>query len=192
MCTRSARGLTLVELIVAVAIVAAGVSGILLPLIVGAGGSADPLVRKQALAIAEAVLEEIELMPYTYCDPDDAIADTAVSPAECTTPQGVAPQPGETRTGTATPFDNVGDYHGYDSDAESPPGIRDITGTAIAGLAGYRVQVSLAQHALPTVPGVPDVPATATLLVTVTVTGPASTSVVLHGYRTRHAPNALP
>jgi hypothetical protein len=36
------------------------------------------------------------------------------------------------------------------------------------------------------------VPATDSLLITVTVTGPGDTTVVLHGYRVRYAPNALP
>ena len=32
----------------------------------------DPALRRQALAIAESVLDEVQLMPFTFCDPDDA------------------------------------------------------------------------------------------------------------------------
>lgn len=192
MCIRDARGLTLVELVVAIAVVAIGVTGVLLAYVMSVRGSSDSLAQKQALAIAEAVLEEIQLMPYTYCDPDDAVAETATAPEGCNTPQGIGPQPGETRTGTVTPFDNVGDYHGYDSTAEAPPGIKDIVGTIIAGLEGYRVDVHIVAQALPAAGALPAVPANASLLVQVSVTGPAQTRVTLHGYRARYAPNALP
>jgi MSHA pilin protein MshD len=192
MCIRDARGLTLVELVVAIAIVGVAAGGTLLALDTAVRGSADPMVEKQALAVAEAVLEEVELMPYTWCDPDDPVADTALAPSACTVQQGIGPQPGETRTSTVTPFDNVGDYHGYDSDGEVPPGIRDIAGTPIAALAGYRVQVTVAPQAIPATGASPAIPASAALLITVTVTGPAHARVTVDGYRLRYAPNALP
>lgn len=192
MSTRSGRGLTLVELVVAIAVIGLGVAGVLLPFVVAGRGSADPMVRKQALAIAEALLEEIELMPFTYCDPDDPAAEAATAPAGCSTPEGIGPQSVETRTGTTAPFDNVGNYHGYDSDADTPPGIKDITGTAIAGLEGYRVTVAVAEQAIPAAGGAPAIPGSASLLVTVSVAAPGRTGVTLHGYRTRYAPNALP
>jgi len=76
---RSQRGLTLVELIVFIVIVSVGLAGVLLVLNTTAAKSADPVVRKQALAIAESLLEEIALMPFTYCDPDDAAAAMATT-----------------------------------------------------------------------------------------------------------------
>lgn len=190
MSIRDARGLTLVELVVAIAVIAAGVTGVLLAFDMGVRGSADPLVQKQALSIAEAVLEEVQLMPYTYCDPDDSLADT--STGICDVAEGPGPEPGETRASAATPFDNVNDYHGYDSDAELPPGIRDIAGTLIPGITGYRVAVLVTAQTMPTAGGAPAIPAVASQLITVNVTGPANVRVTLHGYRTRYAPNALP
>jgi MSHA pilin protein MshD len=192
MSIRDARGLTLVELVVAIAIIGTAIGGTLLVLDVAVRGSASPMVEKQALAIAEAVLEEVQLMPFTYCDPDDAAADSALAPSGCSVQQGIGPQPGETRTSTVTPFDNVGDYQGYDSDAEIPPGIRDIAGTPISALAGYRVQVTVAPQAIPAVGASPAIPAAASLRVTVTVTGPAHSGVTIDAYRVRYAPNALP
>ncbi len=183
MCTRSRtqRGLSLVEQIVFIVIVGVAIGGVLAAMNVTARGSADPLIQKQALAIAEAVMEEVQLMPLTYCDPDDPVAATATSSAGCATPEGIGVEGAETRTGAILPFDNVSDYNGF-----SMTGITDITGAGVAGLGAYTASVQVAQQALDVVP------ATDALLVTVTVAGPGNTSVVLHGFRTRYAPNALP
>ncbi|HXF66696.1 MAG TPA: type II secretion system protein [Burkholderiales bacterium] len=180
---RKPLGLSLVEQIVFIVVVGAAVAGVLAALNLTARGSADPMIQKQALAIAEAVLEEIQLQPFTYCDPDDANAATALNPAGCaTTPEAIGPEAGETRSSATTPFDNVNDYDGF-----TMTGMTDIAGAAVAGLDGYAVSVSVAGQALGAVP------AAESLLITVTVTAPvANVSVALHGYRIRYAPNALP
>lgn len=179
-------GLSLVELIVFIVIVSVGIVGILGVLNLTAAKSGDPLVRKQALSIAEAMLEEVTLMPFTYCDPDDPAAATATSEAGCATPEDMAsPGPetaqGESRYSTTTPFDNVNDYHGF-----SMAGVRDLTGTALPGLASYNVAVAVTRGGL----GAANPNDVA--LVTVTVAGPGGESVTLSGYRARYAPNALP
>jgi MSHA pilin protein MshD len=152
------------------------------------------MIQKQALAVAEALLEEVQLQPFTYCDPEDSQAATAesatVGATGCSAAQGVeamgpeptAPYGLETRTDTNKPFDNVNDYNGY----SVGPGITDMNGNAIAGLEAYTATVAVANQALGAIP------ASDSLLITVTVTGPANTIVVLHGYRVRYAPNALP
>jgi MSHA pilin protein MshD len=53
------RGLTLIEMVIFIVIVSVGVLGILSVLNITAKGSADPMVRKQAMTMAEAILEEI-------------------------------------------------------------------------------------------------------------------------------------
>jgi MSHA pilin protein MshD len=188
---RRERGVTLVELIVFIVIVSTAVAGVLMTLDLSNRSSADPMIQKQALAVAEALLEEVQLQPFTYCDPDDTNAATADSAAGCTGGAGGAndenklplgPEAGETRTSTTTPFDNVSDYNGY----SVGPGITDLTGAAVVGLEAYTATVAVANQALA------PVPASDALLITVTVTGPANTTVVLHGYRVRYAPNALP
>lgn len=170
-------GVTLVELILFILIVSVAVAGVLGALNVATRSSADPLVQKQALAIAESLLEEIELMPFTICDPDDATAATGVC---TTTTEAIGPE-SETRYSATQPFDNVNDYHGF-----SMTGITDITNTAIPALAAYSATVTVVQQALGAIP------AAQSLLVTVTVTGPANTTVTLQGYRTRYAPTSLP
>ena len=178
------QGLTLIELIMFIVIVSVGIAGILLALNKSIRTSADPVVRKQALAIAESLLEEIELMSFTYCDPEDPAVATATSPAGCTTAEGTTPQAGETRYSSTTPFDNVGDYGGFSM--PSGGGIKDITNTTISGLNNYSASVSVVQESLGTIT------ATESLRITVTVTGPGNTTVKLDGYRTRYAPNTPP
>ena len=188
---RLERGVTLVELIVFIVIVSTAVAGVLMTLDLANRSSTDPMIQKQALAIAEALLEEVQLQPFTYCDPDDANAATALSAAGCTGGAGGAndegklalgPEAGETRTSATTPFDNVSDYNGF----SMGPGVTDFTGAAVAGLDAYSATVSVVNQALGAIA------AADSLLITVTVTAPANTTVVMHGYRVRYAPNALP
>ncbi len=105
--------------------------------------------------------------------------------------EAIGPEPGETRYSSTLPFDNVNDYHGFDSNTAIPPGIRNIDETLITGLDNYRITTSVTGQTLGgignDVNGFPQ-----SLLISVTVTGPGNTSVTLHGYRTRYAPNDLP
>ncbi|MDQ1315323.1 MAG: pilin protein MshD [Pseudomonadota bacterium] len=184
----SERGLSLIELLVFIVVVGIAVGGVLSVYSLNTRSSADPMVRKQALAIAESLLEEVLAKPYTYCDPDDADADTAtgafVGVDGCdATVETIGPEGVEDRYSNVTPYDNVNDYDGF-----SMTGIDDLTGTAIAGLAGYIASVQVQPVAdfngiVPVVAGDNEA-----LLVTVTVTAPGNHSVSLSGYRTRYAP----
>lgn len=189
------RGFTLVELVVFISIISVGIAGILGVMNYMTRASANPLAQKQALAIAEAYLEEILAMPFTYCDPDDLNAATAqstaaVNPADPTvcaaTLEGIGAE-GETRGSTTTPYDNVNDYNSL---AAGVPA--NVDGSAIGGLADYTVSVGVAAAALATVAATDGNGRPQSLRVTVTVNGPGGVTVVLDGYRTRYAPNALP
>ena len=171
---RHERGISLIELVLFIVVVGAGLAGILSVLDLTASRSADPLPVKQAFAIAESLLEEATLAAETVCDPDDANALTAAAATDCaTTPESPGPEPGDGR-----PFDNVNDYEGY-----SMAGITDVTGAAIAGLGAYSAWFAVSSTALGGTPA---------LLITVTVNGPGGATATLSGYRTRHAPNSLP
>lgn len=178
---RRAGGFSLVELLIFVVVVTTALAAVLQVFVQAGATSADPMVRRQALAIAESLLEEVQLMPFTFCDGDDANVDTATSTAGCAAgADAIGPEGGENRYATPQ-FDHVNDYHGY-----TMSGIVDITNTAVSGLTGYSASVAVAAATLNTITaGSGDA-----LRITVTVTGPASTSVTLEGWRTRHAPNA--
>lgn len=103
------RGFTLIELIIFIVVVAAGLAGILSVMNTVVKSSADPMVRKQTFAIAESLLEEILLKEYAN------------------------PSGGYTGTSRAL-FDDVDDYVGFTS-----TGITDLTGTAVSGLEAYNV-----------------------------------------------------
>jgi MSHA pilin protein MshD len=181
--SRRQSGLSLVELIIFIIIVSVGLAGILSVFNLTSQKSADPQIRKQMLSIAEALLEEVELKPFTYCDPDDPNAATAGSSAGCTGGTGGAndesklplgPEAGETRP----TFDNVSDYNGLNLSPAS-----DINCTSIAG---YSAAVTVAQQQLEGSILLAD-----SLRITVTVTH-GSDSLSLSGYRLRYAPNSLP
>ena len=191
MCiSRRQHGMTLIELIVFIVIVSVALVGVLTVLNITAKSSADPMVRKQALAIAEAVLEEVMLQPFTWCDPDDPNAATATGTAGCTAGYVEASGPEtiatvvETRLSATTPFDNVNDY----ANLSLPSPILSSTGSFSAPL-GYSATVAVSSEALN---GVGDAtPASASLRISVTVTK-GGESIVLESYRTRYSPNFTP
>lgn len=164
-----------------IVIVGAAIAGVLPVFIQSTASSADPLIRRQALAVAESVMDELMLMPFTFCDPDDDNVETATSSAGCATiAEAMGAESGENRYGTPQ-FDNVNDYNGF-----SMTGIKDIANTAVSGLSGYTASVAVAAAALGSISaGTGDA-----LRITVTVTGPANTTIVLDGYRSRYAPNS--
>jgi MSHA pilin protein MshD len=107
------RGVTLVELVVSIVVVAIAISAVLGTLTFASTSSADAMVRQQAISIASAYLEEILLR--SYVDPDGVDGE-----------------------GTRAAFDDVDDYDGL-----SNTGARDQLGAAIDGLEQYRVDIEV-------------------------------------------------
>jgi MSHA pilin protein MshD len=183
---RRAQGLTLIELLMFIAVVGIALAAMLRVFITATSASADPMIRRQQLAIAESLLREVQLLPITWCDPEDANVETAtsatVSPTGCAaTIENSGPEPGETRYGPNLYFDNVNDYAGF-----TMTGIQDLSNAAVTGLSGYVASVAVAAAALDSLTaGSGDA-----LKITVTVSGPDSSSVVLQGWRTRYAPQS--
>lgn len=178
------RGFSLIEVVVFIVVLGIGIAGMAIIYNQVTLASVDPLVRKQAVAIANSLMEEIQLRPFTYCDPDDPLVFTAASPAACATPEGIGAEAGETRYADPR-FDNVNDYNGFGMLGS----IQDIYNTPITGLSGYSAQVAIAEASADFAAG-GGVPLDDALRITITVTGPANVAVALQGYRLRYAPNS--
>jgi MSHA pilin protein MshD len=126
---RQARqsGLSLIELVIAIVIVSIGLAALLIPIINATRQSADPLILKQTLAVAEALLEEIELKP--FANPPGGFSGAAT--------QANRPL-----------FDDVSDYNGF-----ATIGIFTLDGVAVPGLGGYNVTaVAVTNSALGAIP----------------------------------------
>lgn len=177
---RRAHGLTLIELLLFVVVVGIALAAMLRVFVTATTASADPIIRRQQLAIAESLLREVQLMPFTWCDPDDAKVEEASSTADCSTVEAIGPEGGETRYGPAY-FDNVNDYAGF-----SMTGIRDLGNNAVNGLSGYSASVAVAAAALDSLSAASG----DALKITVTITGPDASTLVLQGWRTRYAPQS--
>ncbi|HEX4584372.1 MAG TPA: hypothetical protein VH183_06050 [Burkholderiaceae bacterium] len=161
------RGTALVEVILFVLIVSVAVVSVVSALSLAVRHSSDPLVQRQALAIAESLIQEIDSQPYARKDPynptgpDDAIG----------------PEAGETRAGSPLPFDNPNDYSGY-----LETGIVAPDGSSVPGLGAYSASVVATQQAMDNVPSGDG------LLVVVTATGPDGQPVTMTTFRARYAP----
>jgi MSHA pilin protein MshD len=143
----ASRGFTLIELIVAITIVAICAGTILGVMAAVASRSADAMLQQQAIAIAQAYLDEIE---------QRWVVDPNGTPPDCTS-RGC--------------WDLVSQYNGLND-----VGAQDQFGNAIAALAAYTVSVNVAQStALPGITGANalriDVTVTTPPNVTVTLSG---------------------
>ena len=115
-------GTTLIELVVAIVIISIAASSVLMALSTSVTYSADPMIRHQAVAIAEAYLEEIALK--SFVDPDGVDGE-----------------------GSRDLYDDVDDYDGLVDN-----GARNQFGAAIAALSDYTVSVTVtASSALPSI-----------------------------------------
>lgn len=117
MCIRECcSGLTLIETMVFILVVSIASLGVLAAVNITLLRSSDPLVRKQALAIAEGLLEETQRMPLAHCD---------------------AGHPDITGAGSTTA--DADDWPLCAAGIAALSGSRDIT----AAHAGYRASVSV-------------------------------------------------
>lgn len=126
------RGFTLIELIIFIVVVSVGLVGILKVMDVTVKSSADPMVRKQAMALADSILEEILLKSYN--DPDGTNV-------------------GETGR---LDWDNVDDFNGK-TNADFAPlpaelasyviGITVVDDAATLGIAAKKVTVTVSRGA---------------------------------------------
>jgi MSHA pilin protein MshD len=182
--------MSLIEVVVFIVVLGIGIAGTVVLFNQVTKASVDPMIRKQALALASSMLEEVELKAFTYCDPDDPAVYTAANAAACAIQEGIGPNEPSANAETryADPrFDNVNDYHGFSMGfGQANADIKTAANTIISELANYSVSVSVANAGADFGLAVDEV-----LLISVTAThAPTNTSVSLQGYRFRYAPNS--
>lgn len=114
------RGVLLIELIMAIVIVSTALVGISSVINLTLEKSADPLVVKQRMLIADGLMEEI--LSKAYNDPGA----------------------GHSAAGQRQYYDDINDYAGFHME-----GIRGIDGIPIPELAEYNVNVSVTPATLP-------------------------------------------
>lgn len=117
--SKSQRGISLIELIMFIVIVSGALAGLLLVMNVNTTNSADPLIQKQALAIAESLLEEIEL--HDFSNPVGGFTGT------------------HSQANRAN-FDDIFDYDGFATTGIYPA---DGSVVGVPGLADYDVSVAV-------------------------------------------------
>lgn len=149
---RLALGVSLIEAVLFMVVVSVALVVVLRAFDQAAVASADPVLRRQSLAIAQALLEEISLKD--FANPN---------PGGYTGPYNAA---------SRSRFDDVMDYDGLTLN-----GISDLSGTAVAGLSGYRASIAVSAAAFG------GVPAGAGWRINVSVTDPSGQTLALDGYR---------
>ena len=198
---RRQAGVTLIELILFMAIIAIALGGIISVMNLTSQRSADPVRRKQALIIAEGLLEEIELAKFSYCDPIDPDAgdsDKVKSSADCHTAPEAWGQGGAEPV-NVRPYDNVNDYVAAAKALtaafnDGAGHLVDANGNDLK-VSGYAAKVSITPAALGPADAVVGTAGgasadTEVLRISVRVDYDGQ-SLVLDGYRTRYAPNSL-
>ena len=150
------RGISLIELILFMVIVSTALAGLLSVMNVNTIGSVDPLIRKQALTIAESLLEEVEL--HDFANPDGGFTGDAIQANRAS-------------------FDDVMDYNGFATTGIYPA---DGSATVVPGLADYDVSVTVTNTAWDSIP------AADAVQITVTVTDPRGQSIQAVGYRVNY------
>jgi MSHA pilin protein MshD len=197
---RRQHGASLVELVMFIVIIGIAVIAIVNVMNLTTTLSTDPIRSKQALAIAETLLEEVQLARFTFCDGLDVQGERAtraepgVDGVGCS--DGQVEAVGLEGGNVGRPFDNVNDYvasFGVPADAVFRSGefLTDANGAAMA--PGFAASVTLT--ATDALGGIVSGAASASmevLRITVTVTYNDNQSITLDGYRTRYAPRSMP
>lgn len=186
------RGVTLVELIIFIVIIGVALAGLLQVLSFTSRNSADPVRQKQALMLAESLLEEVQLSGFTYCDPTDESADTAANWAACSIKEEFGQVAGKEPVGPR-PYDNINDYVSAANKPEPAFDVggflSDANGNRIA-VEGYTATLTVSPAVLNGIGAAGTSANTDVLRITVEISYQGDKVLALDGYRTRYAPNS--
>ena len=163
MCTNTSpvgrchRGFSLIEVILFILVVSIALVVLVQAFTLANVGSADPVLRRQSLAIAQAMMEEISYK--AFANPSG----------------GFSCPPNPCNSSTRNQFDDVMDYNGFTMN-----GISTLDNVNVSGLGSYGVNVAVAAAAFGSVPSGEG------WHITVTVTDPAGNQLALDGYRANY------
>ncbi len=152
------QGFTLLEVLVTIVVIAITATTLLGVYSSVVGRSSDPIIEQQAIAIAEAYLEEIQLQSFE--DPEGGETN------------------GSEEGANRAQFDDVQDYN----DASVDGAVEDQNGTAITQLAAYTVTVTVGFEALDSITQA----SSNALRIDVSVDHPAIDPITLSGFRTNY------
>ncbi len=127
--TSAMRGVSLIEAVLFMVVVSVALASLMKVFDQAAVASADPVLRRQSLAIAQALLEEISFKDFANPNPG-----------------GYA---GPYNAATRNQFDDVMDYNGLTLN-----GISDLSGAPVIGLSGYSASIAVTPAAFGNVPAV--------------------------------------
>ena len=165
-----------------------------------AAQSAQSMHERQMLSLAQTLLDEVRMMPMTFCDPQDARATTATSaslgPTACaSTVDALGPEPGETRYNAGNRFDGVSDYSGMTQPGPGCAGICDIAGNLLnpagSALATCTARIDTTPQAMPGVAALDVNGRPQALRVRVALRCPNQPEFVLEAVRMRHSPRGV-
>lgn len=136
--TSRQQGMTLIEMVLTIAILAVALTGLTVMIQGGLSRSSDTLLEVRAVALAQSYLDEILSRRFDEQSQSNGIPPCRATARPCTV-EGSFGSDGETR---AT-YDDVDDYHNLvEGDGEANP-LRDSLGTTRVGYDNFRVAVSV-------------------------------------------------
>lgn len=154
---RRMLGVSLIEAVLFIMVVSVALVVVLKVFDLANQGSADPLLRRQALAIAQSLLDEICAKPFGDAASDDVAQGGFAGPYTSANRQW---------------FDDVNDYDGF-----SMSGIRSLDNSPLTGLDRYQASVTVVAAAFGTLPS------SAGYRISVTVIDPSGAQIALDAYR---------
>ncbi len=154
-------GFTLLEILITIVVLSIAATAIMGVYISTVAKSADPLIQQQAIAIAEAYMEEIQLKQFCEDPPLCALETSREEGAE-----------------TRAVFNDAQDYN----DPLVDGAIRDQNDAVIAALSDYSIDVVVSAADL----GVITQASNNALRIDLTVSHPAVDDVIISGFRTNY------
>lgn len=190
---RSEQGFTLIDVLMLIVLIGVVAGSMTVMFARMSSQSAEALRSRQALSVAQTLINEVRMMPFTYCDGAIQAVNCGASPVDL-----IGPEAGELRYHTnpqAVWFDGVSDYHRLAQPGPGCAGICDLQGNVLnppgSVLDGCEAAIVMAPQAMTNIAAADAIGRPQTLLISVTVRCTGIPDVVLQGIRTRHAPTSI-